>query len=376
MKKLLISLALLCSTLALQSNATEQNQIQVQPQMPELNSTSEIATTETLNNSEEEIPSIQILSTMTEKSLAPNRIWVGTFQLVWNEIIETITKEPVKFVGFESPLANELNKKEFTKNDLSELAYYVKSGIVSPQLKKRIEKDIKSKFMEKSDILDRFDWRRDPHKLFVYAMLKKDFKFILPFEKLSDGIFGQNYSPVKYFGTSENSPKMLTQTIHILFHNADNDFAVKLYTKGKDIVLLYRTDEEKTFEEYFADINSKAIAYTETRTFNKEDRLSVPEINLYQETNFPELEGHQIAGTNYEIDKTIETIDFKMDNVGVKVKSEAAASVKCMSLEPETGRYFMFTDKFVLFLIEKNKNIPYYAMRVNDIETLNKTGKK
>ena len=358
MKKIIISLALLCSILTLQSFANEYESAEIEPTVTQPKA------------------QIEVLSTMTEKSTAPNRIWVGTFQLVWNEIIENITKAPIKFIDFNSPLVDELNKKEFTKNDLNEFAYYVKSGTVSPLLKKKIEKDIKAKFFESSNILDKFNWKYDPHKLFVYAMLKKDFKFLIPFEKISDAPFGDNLTPVKYFGTSEHSPKMLTQTIHILFHNSNNDFAVKLYTKGKDIVLLYRTDDEKTFDEYFADINAKAIAYPESRTFNRKDKLSVPIINLYQEVSFPELEGHQISDTNLQIDKTLETIDFKMDNVGVKVKSEAAATVKTLSMqEEEEGRYFTFTDKFVLFLIEKNKNIPYYAMRINDIETLNKTGK-
>lgn len=357
MKKMIISLALLCSILPPQSIANEYDSAEIQPTAPKPES------------------QIEVLSTMTEQSSAPNRIWVGTFQLVWNEIIENITKAPIKFIDFNSPIAEELNKKEFTNNDISELSYYVKSGTVSPLLKRRIEKDIKDKFFEKSDILDKFNWKYDPHKLFVYAMLKKDFKFLVPFEKLSEGPFGENYTPVKYFGTSKHSSKMLTQTINILFHNSNNDFAVKLYTKGKDIVLLYRTDDEKTFEEYFADINAKATAYSGSRTFTRQDKLRVPEINLYQEVSFPELEGHQIAGTNLQIEKTLETVDFKMDNVGVKLKSEAAATVETLSMREDLGRYFTFTDKFVLFLIEKNKNIPYYAMRINDIETINKTGK-
>ena len=77
----------------------------------------------------------------------------------------------------------------------------------------------------------------------------------------------------------------------------------------------------------------------------------------------------------YRIDKTIETVDFKMNNEGVKLKSEAAIMMKCLAMPIERGRNFMFTDNFVLFLIEKGQNVPYYAMRVHDVETLNKTGR-
>jgi len=46
-----------------------------------------------------------------------------------------------------------------------------------------------------------------------------------------------------------------------------------------------------------------------------------------------------------------------------------------MSLAPQIGRNFYFTDDFVLFLIEKDKKVPYYAMKVSDVESLNKTGR-
>ena len=48
---------------------------------------------------------------------------------------------------------------------------------------------------------------------------------------------------------------------------------------------------------------------------------------------------------------------------------------KMTALLPPSGRNFYFTDNFVLFLVEKGSKTPYYAMKVNDIETLNKTGK-
>ena len=63
-----------------------------------------------------------------------------------------------------------------------------------------------------------------------------------------------------------------------------------------------------------------------------------------------------------------------MNNEGVKLKSEAAIMMKCMALPIERGRNFMFNDN--LFLIEKGQKTPYYAMRVNDVETLNKTGRE
>ena len=83
----------------------------------------------------QEVNSIEVLPTMNTQSTAQNRIWVGTFQLVWNELTDKIVKAPVKFLDFDSQMANNLNQKQFKKSNLNEKSYYVKSGIVSPALK-------------------------------------------------------------------------------------------------------------------------------------------------------------------------------------------------------------------------------------------------
>lgn len=323
----------------------------------------------------QEVNSIEVLPTMNTQSTAQNRIWVGTFQLVWNELTDKIVKAPVKFLDFDSQMANNLNQKQFKKSNLNEKSYYVKSGIVSPALKAEIEKNIKSKFHETSDILKMFDFTYNPEKIFVYAMLKKDFRFTNAFDKLATGNFGNSQEKVKYFGINDNSNPKLYKNVNVLFYNDDKDFAVKLYTKGKDEVLLYRTNDDKTFDKYYAELNDKTAKYSGDKNFVKNDTLTIPDIKLYQETSFNELEGHQIVGTNMQIDKTIETVDFRMNNKGVKLKSEAAIMLRCMSLAPRDGRDFTFNNNFVLFLIEKNQNTPYYAMKVSDVAAINKTGK-
>lgn len=319
---------------------------------------------------------IEILPTMSTQSSAQNRLWVGTFQIVWNEFTDKIVRKPIKFTDYKSSVAKELNQKTFQKSDISENSYYTNYGIVSPKLKEIITNGIQEKFNETSDILDSFDWTYNPNKILVYAMLKKDFKFLFPFDKLSQATFGQNNSNVAYFGINENSNKKLYKNVNVLFYNSSNDFAVKLYTKDKDEVLVYRTDDDKTFDTYYSDINKKAKKYKGTSNFQPEDSLRIPNINLYQETSFPDVEGHQIKGTKLVIDKTIETIDFKINNEGVSLKSEAALIAKCMALAPKSGRDFIFNDKFVLFLAEKGSKTPYYGMRVTDVTTLNKTARK
>lgn len=326
----------------------------------------------------QQVPPIAVLPTMTTPSQSPNRIWVGTFQIVWNDVVDNFVKAPIEFVDGPNKTAENLNAREFSTNDISEDSYYTKSGVISPELKQEIEQGIMAKFNETSDILGNIDFTYNPLKMLFYAMLKKDFKFLEPFDKLDDGRFASNDTLVKYFGINELSNGSLYKNVSVLFYNKSNDFAVSLHTLGNDEVILYRTDDDKLFSEYYDDLKDKTKEFDGSQYFGSNDRLMVPDINLYQETSFTELEGKQVKGEKeLFIDQTIETVDFRMNNEGVKLKSEAAIVMK-MSLAPEFQqiRRFYFNDKFVLFLIEKGKTVPYYAMRVADVETLNKTGRK
>lgn len=319
-----------------------------------------------------------VLPTMNEKVATGNTIWVGTFQIVWNEVIDNIVHGPLEFVGGTNETGKNLNKREFNKTDISENSYYTKYGIVSPKLKTEIETGIKEKFNETSDILGFIDFTYDPYKILIYAMLKKDFKFLEAFDKLNDQTFGDNPKKVKYFGVNADSSYKLYKNITPLFYKSDDEYAVKLHTQTNDEVILYRTDDVKKLNEYFEDIKTKSEKYDGSKYFGHDDRFKVPEISLYEMTSFSAVEGKKIKNSDFKIDKTIETIDFKMDNEGVKLKSEAAMMMATCALNvaPPKIRYFYFNKNFVLFLIEKDKTVPYFAMRVVDVAKLNETGRK
>lgn len=320
-----------------------------------------------------------LLPTMNYETDQQNRAWVGTFQLAWNDFVDYIIKQPVKFV--EDPnntMAKELNKKKFKENMISSNSYYKTYGLVSPRLKQDIEAGIMKKFNETSDILDLIDWTPELNKYLVYAMLKKDFEFEAPFDKLEDGRFSKFPTYVKYFGIDKNSKSELRDNVKILFYYSADDYGVELKTKSKDVVYLYKTNDNKNFEKLYRDMMIKRNSYMEYRDFGEKDELKVPDINLYKLQSYRELTGKEINGKKMYIEDAIQTLDFKMNNKGVKLKSEAAIIAKTCALEPpskEKPRKFYFDDTFVLFLQENDKKQPYFALRVYDVALINKTGK-
>ena len=322
-------------------------------------------------NKKEVSMDFELLPTMDSKSDAKNQVWVGTFQLVWNDLIDELVKHPIEFVGYKSAMAEALNKKSFGVNDLSESSYYKKLGLASPELKIEIEDGIKQKFNEKSDILDSIDWTPADKKYILYAMLKKDFEFVEKFVKLDKGKFNGSEGEVEYFGINDDSMDAQRKSVSVLFYNNKDNYAVALKSKQGDIVQLYRTNDNKTLSDYYKDMNEMANKRDYTSFLTEEDQFKAPMMDFKSIREFDELCNKEIKNSDLIISKAIETIQFKMDEAGVKLKSEAAIATEfgCLpSFKPEP-RYFYFDDKFVMFISEEGKK-PYFAMKVTDAAKL------
>ena len=296
-----------------------------------------------------------------------NILWCITLQLVWNDFTDKITGgKPVMLQGGNPPIVDELNKRLYSKDDISDDSYYQVYGEISKKLKKQIEKNIYKKFKEKSDILDMINWNASNSYLF-YVMLKKNFTFIKEFENLPDASFGVSDEKYKFFGAGKNSSDDIKNNINIIFYNSHNEYAVKLLTKENEEVILFRTDKDDSFENLYKYIidNKKSDSFTD------DDKLKVPYLDVNKVISYDEICGKRINDTNYVITQVLQTIKFKMDNKGGSLKSEAAIGLMRASLPAENmTRLFYFDKPFVLFLKEAEKDKPYYAMRVDDTSFL------
>ncbi len=309
---------------------------------------------------------IEVLPTMQSKTNVQDRVWVGTFQIVWNDFMDKIAFSEIKFPGGTPVIVNELNKQEFTVEDLNEKCYYRYVGKIKKNTKKVIAKAIKKKFQETSDLLDQLDFTPAKNRFIVYAMLKKDFEFVNPFDKLGKSAFRD--TEAEYFGINGDSDKILDNGVKVLFYNNPNDFAVQLDTNNNDEVYLYKTSTTKTFNNVYAEMLKKQDLYKGETKFSDLDELKVPNLKFFEEKSFDDVTGKRIKGTDLVIEQALETIKFEMNNTGVKLKSEAAITAMTCALMPAVEpRLFYFDDTFILFLKEKGKEKPYFALRVYDI---------
>jgi len=314
---------------------------------------------------------ISVQATFSERTNVQDRIWVSTFQLVWNDLIDKVVRDYVYFPEGTPAIAKELNKQSFTTDDISKECYYKTVKKVKKNTKQKIEKAIAKKFSEKSDILDQLDWTPAKNRYIIYAMLKKDFEFLNEFDVLGQGKFGENQI-ANYFGISKDSDASLRENVEILFYNSKGDFAIKLLTSTNDEVYLYKCSANKPFNYLYSDMIKKMNLYRNVENpvikLSEYDELKIPNISLSEEKSFDELTDKRIKGTTLYIDKALETVIFNMTNKGVQLKSEAVIGLnKCAMPSQEEPKLFYLDDTFVIFMQEAKKSKPYFALRVFDI---------
>ena len=303
-----------------------------------------------------------------------NSIWVGSFNLVWNELMNQFTNGKVEFEVGNTELVDELNKQTFKKDQLSEEDYYIKVGKTSQELKDEILKDIKNKFdIDTSSLLQDLDFNPSTTDDFtIYSMIYKNFEFCNPFDRIENGKFANSEAEVKYFGINNASKELANTNVKILFYNNKNDFAIKLETKDNEELILYRTDESKSFNEYYQDVNTKKVNYTGKNQFGKNDELRIPYINVNTVINYDELCGKFIKGTNgMYLQKAMQNIKFILNENGGNMTSEAVIMGSYNSVPlGDTPIHFYFDNTFVLFMKETNKEQPYMSLKVDNTDIL------
>lgn len=310
-----------------------------------------------------------------DDEISSDSSYCATFQLVWNDMKNEIIKKDIVF-NPEEIMATNLNKESFTEDMISDSYYFKVFGPKTIKLKEEIVNGIKEKFNQTSDILDDFDWGEDAlddpdlRRYFFYTMLYREFEYKQRFTVLENSNFG-NYEDVKYFGVASNSSSEVRNQIIVLFYNSKDDFAIKLTTKSNDEVIFYKNPKGKTFNEIYSNMTNDANKYTGSKNFSNNDTFKVPMINFNVKREYNELQNNPFyddENREYVIEKAVQTINFKLDEKGGRVKSEAAIDTNVTSAPVKESRNFNVDDTFAIFLKESSRDMPYFAARIDNIK--------
>ena len=279
-------------------------------------------------------------STLDEHTV--NNLWIGTLDLAWKDLEEKVGGRIELEENID--IANELNNSSFSKDMLDENDYTI-----------NVTRTVTNGYN-------------------IETKLNKNLNFLYSFDNFNNdynytfGKDGNDY--IKYFGINNASKEELNQNVEVLFYNGNNDFAVLLNTKEGDEIILYRTDENKSFNEYYEDIKNKKDNYNGSTTFEENDELLVPYVNVNGTVAYNELTDKIIKNTNgMYISNVIQDVNFNLNESGCNMQSHATMTTEYLSVG---SRYFWFRDTFIIFMKEENSNMPYFALKVDNQDILEK----
>ena len=293
-------------------------------------------------------PSYQ--STLDENTI--NNLWVGTLDLAWKELENQLGKERIDLEDGNLPIVDDLNSSTFTKDMLDSNDYNI-----------TVERTITNGYK-------------------IDTSLNKELHFLEVFDNFSNDYtwtFGDSEEFIKYFGINNASSEEINKNIEVLFFNRNDDnsamsddFAIKLKTQEGDEIILYRTNENKNFDEYYKDIQEKTNAYTENREFTEDDELRIPYVRVNGMIAHNELYSKYIKDTNglYFTD-VIQNVNFYLNEKGCNLSSQVTMVTEYLSTSIN-ARYCYFNDQFVIFMKEANSNNPYFALKVDNTDILEK----
>ena len=292
-------------------------------------------------------PSYQ--STLDENTI--NNLWVGTLDLAWKELEDKIGLNKIELEGEMPQIANDLNESTFSKEMLNPNDYKI-----------NVERTVTNGYK-------------------IDATLNKELNFLESFDNFNDykWTFGNSDEAIKYFGINNASPEKMNRNVEILFYNKlnngsllSNDMAIKLKTKEGDEIILYRTDDKKSFDEYYEDIKAKTKNYKGRTEFSEDDELRIPYVKVNGMINYKQLYDKKIKNSKgLYIYDVIQNVNFYLNERGCNLSSKATMVTEYMGIGQDT-KYCYFQDTFIVFMKEANSDKPYFALKVDNNDILEK----
>jgi hypothetical protein len=298
-----------------------------------------------------------------------NYVWSGAMNLAWNDLNENILHEKLKLktddrVALE--MVNKLNNVPFTKSDLDEKSYYIKSGYGQKTID-LINKESRAKFPGKS--FEDLRITLDDTDIISYAYFLKEVEYLTQFEE-KDALFEKK--KVKGFYASNREQR---ENIGILKYWDDDRFIISLKLKGEGDELILAKD---------FDMGNPKDALNEIRKCNcdnsswmsNDDQFEMPKLHLNHRRDYIELTGKFLANKSFEkyfLAQMFENIKFDMDHRGARVESEAGIVVGAgmVSKKPKI-RKFILDKPFWVVMKRKNSQHPYFILGVKNTELMEK----
>jgi len=297
-----------------------------------------------------------------------NYVWGGAMNLAWDELNDNILHEKLRLSTDDQralEMVDIFNRSPFTKNDLDEKSYYVKSGFgqITVDI---INKESRQKFPSKSfkDLNEKIG----PTGIISYAYFLKVVEYWTKFEE-KNVIF--EHKQVKGFyadGINQH------RNVRVLKYWDDDRFIVSLKLKadGDELFIAKGFDANKP-QEIVHEISKYNSAILPS--ISSSDLFEMPKLHLQHHRDYIELTDKLLANngfTQYSIFRMYENIKFDMDHRGARVENEAVITSRGAGGKPQITRRFIMDKPFWVVMKRKDSQHPYFLLGVKNTELMEK----
>jgi hypothetical protein len=315
-----------------------------------------------------ELKSTVITPHLEEKILSgKNLLYCSSFQLAWNELWDNIIKDKISLQD-NPQIAQVLNKRSVDKTSISEESYLAMSGYGKDDIVNKINDALKQKF---GDEAWKVENKLNPDDIIAYAFMFKNLEFEKEFEKIKEPLnFGG--TKVSAFGieSSKDKTEDIRKQVNILDYKSDNDFVIELKSKSdKDEIILAKVSPEENLMKTYYSIQTRIKG--EKNLESDYSKLIIPKFNFDISKNYEELEKKDVLNKGFEdylVEEASQRTRFKLDEKGVVLKSEGKI-ILTKSAAP-VMKNLIFDKPFMLILKEKNSEVPYFVMWVDNAELM------
>jgi hypothetical protein len=296
-----------------------------------------------------------------------NMLWCATFQMTWDSASRHFGG-PLRLQPA-SKLAASLNGSPFSPQWIDAQSVVLASGTVGDGVLDRIDQGARGN-RHSSKLLGELRKTSAAEDLVFYALLSKDLKFEEPFAKLGKWRVGARAVPWFGFTPRQLDAGDLRQQVAVHHYIAQDDFIIELYSKERgDQLLLAKLPQAPATSAAV----SKAVLQrlrADAPHAEEGDLLAVPNIVIDEKVSFTELEGRTVAGSGRFVRRAMQTIDFRMDEKGVKLRSEAAISFGCSAPQELKPRLMILDPPFAIVMKRKNAPQPYFIAWIANADLL------
>jgi len=296
-----------------------------------------------------------------------NVLWCATFQMAWDAAARHFGA-PLRLQPA-SKLADSLNRSPFNPQWIDAGSVFYAGGAVGDGVLDRIDQGARARGhpSKLSGNLRKISKTED---LVFYALLVKDLEFEKPFAKLGKWKVGKRAVPWFGFTPEMQDAGDLRQQVGVHHYVARNDFVIELRSKQTgDQLLLAKLPDEPATPAAASLAVLKRLRANPPRA-EAADLLAVPNIVVDEKVTFSELEGRTVPGSSRFVRAAMQTIDFRMDEKGVKLRSEAAISFGCSAHHRVEPRLMILDPPFAIVMKRKNAPQPYFVAWIANADPL------